>query len=410
MTETTIVSDSHAHFGRLARTRLATRAAMFVERLWPLLLPVLLVAAMFLSLSWLGLFRLLPDLLRLVIGAGFAIGALAALYPLRLFRRPTAVEIDRRIERANRLEHNPVSVQSDRPGGRHSVFADALWREHQKRMAEQLAAVSGDLPHTRVPERDPWALRAAVALLFVVAFAFSYGPLGGSVTDAFRPQSAIDAIPPRIDAWVTPPAYTGKAPIFLTSEANKATPVFTVPEGSDVALRVTGGSGEETLSFSDASGNVRDIAANAPADPAKPAATAMQSPPRQFAGKLTADGTLSLKSGADDIHQWAFAVIPDKPPVIKFAGEPKRAVNGTLELHYTIDDDYGAASAATEFALAEPPAKDAHPLYHAARNAACAAAPRRQRLGRQVDARPDRACLGRRRGQADAEGGRRCRP
>ena len=97
MTETTIVSNSHAHFGRLARTRLATRAAMFVERLWPLLLPVLLVAAMFLSLSWLGLFRLLPDLLRLAIGAGFAIGALAALYPLRLFRRPTAIEIDRRL-------------------------------------------------------------------------------------------------------------------------------------------------------------------------------------------------------------------------------------------------------------------------------------------------------------------------
>ena len=219
------------------------------------------------------------------------IGALAALYPLRFFRRPTLVEIDRRIERANRLEHNPVSVQSDRPSGRHGIFADALWREHQKRMAEQLAAVSGDLPHTRVPERDPWALRAAVALLFVVAFAFSYGPLGGSVADAFRPQSAIDAIPPRIDAWVTPPAYTGKPPIFLTSDANQATPVFTVPEGSDVALRVTGGSGEETLSFSDASGNVRDIAANAPADPAKPAATSAQSVPapvRRQADRSTA--------------------------------------------------------------------------------------------------------------------------
>ena len=56
MTETTIVNDSHAHSGRLARTRFATRAAMTVERLWPLLLPVLLVVTMFLSLSWLGAF------------------------------------------------------------------------------------------------------------------------------------------------------------------------------------------------------------------------------------------------------------------------------------------------------------------------------------------------------------------
>ena len=76
-------------------------------------------------------------------------------------------------------------------------------------------------------------------------------------------------------------------------------------------------------------------------------------------------------------------MIPDKPPVIRFSGEPKRAVNGTLELHYEIEDDYGAASAATEFALAEPPAKDAHPLYARARNAARPAAPRRQGAGRQ---------------------------
>ena len=203
-----------------------------------------------------------------------------------------------------------------------------------------------------------------VALLFVVAFAFSYGPLGGSVTDAFRPQSAIDAIPPRIDAWVTPPPYTGKPPVFLTSDANQATPAFTVPEGSVVSLRVTGGSGEETLNFSDASGNAREIAANAPTGPAKPAASAL-STSRQFASKLTGDGTLSLKSGDADVHSWTFTVIPDTPPAIKFTGEPKRAVNGTLELNYAIEDDYGAASATTEFALAEPPAKNAHPLYDA---------------------------------------------
>ena len=232
-------------------------------------------------------------------------------------------------------------------------------------MAEQLAAVSGDLPRTRVPERDPWALRAAVALLFVVAFAFSFGPLGGKVADAFRPQAALDAIPPRIDAWVTPPAYTGKAPIFLTSDANQGAAVFTVPEGSDVSLRVTGGSGEETLSFAEASGNIRDIAANTPDVSAKPVATSAKPGARQFAGKLTADGMLSLKSGDADIHSWAFAVIPDKPPVIRFSGEPKQAVNGTLELNYEIEDDYGAASATTEFALEQPPAKDAYPLYKA---------------------------------------------
>ena len=87
-------------------------------------------------------------------------------------------------------------------------------------MAASLGGVGGDLPRTRVPERDPWGLRAAVALLLATAFAFSFGPLGGRVADGFRAHGWMETIPPRIDAWVTPPAYTGKAPVFLTSINN----------------------------------------------------------------------------------------------------------------------------------------------------------------------------------------------
>ncbi|WP_292142550.1 TIGR02302 family protein, partial [Mesorhizobium sp.] len=181
------------------------------------------------------------------------------------------------------------------------------------------------------------------------------------ISDGFVARAARDAVPPRIDAWVTPPAYTGKPPLFLTADANQAAATFTVPQGSDVSLRVTGGSGEETLSFADKDGNARAID---PAGPqaAKPVSTAAPKV-RQFTGKLTGDGVLTLKSGEDDLGHWAFAVIPDKPPAIRFAGEPKRAVNGAFELNYQIDDDYGAASAKAEFALADPQAPNAHPLY-----------------------------------------------
>jgi uncharacterized protein (TIGR02302 family) len=364
MTETTTVSDRHAHFGRLARTRVATAATMIFERLWPLLLPTVLVVALFASLSWLGLLRLLPDMARIGLSVVFAVGALACLYALRRFRLPTAAEVDRRIEAANLLQHNPVTVQSDRLAERPGAFADALWREHQRRMAERLANVAGDLPHTRIPDRDPWAVRAAIALLFVVAFAFSFSPFGGSLLDALRPQARADIVPPRIDAWVTPPAYTGKAPIFMTSSGN-AGGAFTVPTGSEVALRVTGGAGDETLNYTDTSGNVREIAANAPVGSEKPEPGAAQAKPRQFAGRLTTDGALTLKSGDKDVQSWSFTIIPDKPPVIEFTGEPKQALNGTLELDYKISDDYGAATATAEFALADPPAKDARPLYKA---------------------------------------------
>jgi uncharacterized protein (TIGR02302 family) len=358
------VSDEGGHLaGRLAFGRLAARVAMMVERAWPLVLPLVLVVCLFLGLSWLGVFAALPQLLRLGLAALIGLAALAALYPLRLFRPPTALEVDRRLEIANALAHNPILVQSDQPSGHESSFSQALWREHQRRMAARLENLRADLPRTRVPEYDRWGLRALPILLLVVGFAFSLGTHGGSVTDAFRVHPSAAVVPPRIDAWVTPPAYTGKPPVFLSASAPGIT--FTVPAGSDYAVRVTGGSGEETLAYSRKNGTVHAV------DPATASASGATPDPqgaatvRKFAGKIVADGALVLNSGPNEIGRWAFAVTPDEVPHIAFAGEPKQAANGALELTYRIADDYGAAKATAEFALADPPASGAHPLYPA---------------------------------------------
>jgi len=348
---------------------------MIVERGWPLVLPLLTVASLFVSLSWLGVFRMLPDVARLGLLIAFGLAFLTSLYPLRFYRTPAASEIDRRIEHANRLAHTPVLVQTDRPSGQGSAFSEALWREHQRRMAASLGGVGGDLPRTRVPERDPWGLRSAAALLLVTAFAFSFGSLGGRLSDGFHSHSWLETAPPRIDAWVTPPAYTGKAPVFLTprasvSETDAATAApatFTIPENSELSLRVTGGSGDETLAFTDAAGAVREFepegAASAAGEAAAPETPA--NGPLQFAGKLTGDGTLTLKSADREISSWTFAVTPDNPPVIRFTDEPKRAVNGALELAYEVEDDYGATEAVAEFALEDEQAAGADPLYDA---------------------------------------------
>ena len=350
---------------RLGRTRAVVRGAIVIERLWPLVLPLLVVASLFLSLSWLGVFRLMPDWARMLLLGVLALAGVAALYPLRFYRSPKSTEVDRRIEHANRLEHAPVLTQTDQLSqAAQGPFAQALWREHQKRMAARLNRLSGDMPRTRVPERDPWGLRAIAALLLVVAFAFSFGPLGGSPRDAFRSHASADVVPARIDAWVTPPAYTGRAPLFLSARAGEEdAPVFEVPEGSAIAVRVTGGAGDETLSYLDAhTGEALAIEpAAASADANIPASTTA----RQFAGTLTADGMLTLQSGSSELQRWAFNVIPDDPPAIRFADEPKRAINGALELAYEVEDDYGASSAEAVFEQAEPQATGARPLYDA---------------------------------------------
>ena len=72
MDETPNHPDNRGIAGRLSRTRLATRATMTLERLWPLVVPLAIVFSLFLSMSWFGLFRLMPDFVRLTIGVLFA--------------------------------------------------------------------------------------------------------------------------------------------------------------------------------------------------------------------------------------------------------------------------------------------------------------------------------------------------
>ena len=362
----------------LGRTRAKVRAAIMVERLWPLLLPAILVLGLFLTFSWFGLFRLMPDWLRLGSAGLFAIAFIAALALLTRYRRPAPSEIDRRIERANALAHAPVTTQDDRIAGAAGTgdsFAAALWREHQRRMAEKLDGLAGDLPRTRIPERDPWGMRAVVALLLVVAFAFSYGPRGGSISDVLRGPKAAEAVPPRIDAWVTPPAYTGRAPLYLTSDANRGQNLFAVPAGSDFAVRITGGSGTETLAIMDEGGTTpvapegsaeaQAATGNGAPAPQAVANAAQNTGARQFAGKLGRDGVLSLKRDEATLQSWTFQVTPDNAPVIRFTEAPRRAVNGTLELRYEVEDDYGAVAGTTIFAQEQADAPGARPLYKA---------------------------------------------
>lgn len=346
-------------FDRLRRTRGFASAAMVVERLWPLMLPLLIVASLYLIVAWFGIFRLVPDWARIAIAAVFAIAALASLWPLSRFRLPAATEIDKRIERVNELRHTPVLAQTDKLAGARDPFAEALWREHKSRIAKNLGQLSGGLPKTRVPERDPWGSRAIVALLLVTAFSWSLGAGGGSVVDPLRKHSNEVVIPPRVDAWVTPPAYTGKAPIFLTASANAERNLFSVPTGSIVTLRATGANSVLDLNFADMDGAGVAVDPKEQVDPVRPAA------PQQFETKLERGGSLQLTSGETVLGSWTFEIIPDLPPSIKFAGEPKRALNGTLELAYLIEDDYGAASAEALFEQAVPQDEGARPLYKA---------------------------------------------
>ena len=354
---------------RVAVKRFLARGVLFTEGVLPTLVMAIAIAALFLAASWFGLFRLLPDMLRWLLVFAFVFAFLAALLPLTRLRWPSIEAGDRLLEERNHLPHQPVGVQADAPAFE-TAFARALWNEHQNRMAEKIAALDAGLPQPDIARHDRYALRTVPALLLVTAFAYSLSNGGGSVADAFRThETAVSRPDLRVDAWITPPAYTGRAPVYLTGNA-AASGDISVPQFSDLTVRVTGGDGSEKVLYRSADkGGVTQIATDeekAPAGDAPAATAAAPSMPtagataaaRNHAMKLADSGTLEVNG-----RTWQFAVIPDMAPEIAFDGMPKRSANGALEIGFTGKDDYGIAAAHAEIEPVGPADAAAIPLY-----------------------------------------------
>ena len=166
-------SDQPRPVAGLTRARIGAWMADSWERVWPRILPFLAVVSLFLTVSWLGLWPMMINELRLGLLVLFAAAALLSLYPLRGLTYPTTTEIDTRIERVSQLQHRPVTAQQDNIAhlaGSDDPFARALWTEHRRRMAGSLKNLSAGTPVPKVAARDPYALRAVVALLLFIGF------------------------------------------------------------------------------------------------------------------------------------------------------------------------------------------------------------------------------------------------
>jgi Domain of unknown function (DUF4175) len=127
-------------------------------------------------------------------------------------------------------------------GGRQSL---ALWNAHVERMRAAAQTFKAGWPSPRVAGRDPYALRALVLIACIATFVAAGGERWKRIAAAFDWQGVVLPANIRVDAWVTPPAYTGKPPIILagihpgetTRAADAAGEPVTVPAGSTLVVR-----------------------------------------------------------------------------------------------------------------------------------------------------------------------------
>ena len=178
---------------------------------------------MFLLVSLAGLWPLLSDPLHYVLLAAFALAAVAALLHAVRTPFPSHEEAVRRIERVSGVPHRPASSYEDTiTANADDPRTAAIWQAHRTRLAAALSRLKVGPPHPRADRQDPSPCAALLVLGVVALLALVGDSTSDRLRSAFRFNSAIALSEARLDAWVTPPSYTGKPPLMLADGARGA--------------------------------------------------------------------------------------------------------------------------------------------------------------------------------------------
>jgi uncharacterized protein (TIGR02302 family) len=308
------------------RLRLAGLAILW-ERVFPALWPAIAIAGVFLVLALADLFRFMPGWLHAALLALFAGGLLVVLGRAAWRIRPPGIAASRRrLERASNLVHRPLTALADRlAGGGNDPAAAALWQAHLARMATATRRLRVGVPAAGLAASDPFALRAALALVLLIAAVGAGEQWDARLLRAVVPDfaSGPPAPPPSLDIWLTPPDYTGLPPQFLQRDYQGAP--IAVPTGSAVLAQIHGGRSAPALEF----------------DQAATAFTRVDAQNFKVSAVVTEGHKLAVEQDGAVIAAWPIAVVPDQPPTIAFASPPQPTQRGVLRLEYQAGDDYG---------------------------------------------------------------------
>jgi uncharacterized protein (TIGR02302 family) len=320
----------------LGRARLLSRLVLAFEHLWVALWPPLGVAGVLVLLALTGVLPVLPPLLHLALLAAFGLTILLLVVrAARAWRWPTRIEADRRLEQVSGLAHRPLAALSDRPA---TSGGEALWQAHLARALADLQRIRVGVPHPGLPRHDQRALRVALAVALIAALVIAGPDAPGRLSAGLWPRVsfALSSAPTELHAWVTPPAYTRLAPIFL----NPAGGSVTVPKGSELHLALSGGAGRPSLVFAGHSEPFRVLDA---------ASFAAERP-------LETGGRLEVRRHGWQLSAWEITVLEPRPPRVNWAGHPGKAPRSLLvRFPWRAADDYGVTKLAVELRLAARP-------------------------------------------------------
>lgn len=337
-------------FNKIGKSRLSAimrraKLVIYVEKVWPVLFAFFMLSLTFLALSWLGLWLIIPGFVKIVFAILFTGGVLACLWCLARILMPDEETVVRHVETVSGIQHRPLTASIDDLADKRLDEASpqaALWRAHKARIVGNLAKLKAGWPSPQVERIDPYGLRTIVVLAAFIGFNVAGSDRFARLGDIADFSVARATTVTRLDAWVTPPRYTLKPPIFLTRDTfdPESGPVI-VPAGSVVTIRSVNAD-NVLVSYQANEGDGVVIAAkDAEVGRDRQNPSVAQG---DYEFSLERSGVLSV--GADGTHLgWTFDVVADMPPTISFAADPEIQRSGAVQVAAILQDDYGVTKA-----------------------------------------------------------------
>lgn len=257
---------------------------------------------------------------------------------VRRFRLPSREEAAALLDRQSLSR--PVSFLNDRSTDP-SQTAAALWRAERARCAGQVSTLRVPVLSDEWKSLDPFRLRYLLPVL-VLVLAVAAGPrFAERSLSAFLPDIAVLAGADRIivEAWVTPPEYTGQPPVLLKPGMTG----LRVPQGSQVTLRTQASSAPSLVLRTDRSLRSRF----------RPTPDGSW----ESIARIQEDTYLSVRWWGERAG-WDFSVIADLPPEIRFTEVPSAEGADKTKFGWRASDDYGIISVAASIRLQVPHAAD----------------------------------------------------
>lgn len=329
----------------LARETARARRALAMERGVALALMPVLALGLWIAASLGGLHDLVPPLAATLLGlaALVGIGALGAR-ALARWRRPTPAEARDRLALDAGLDRGALDALEDNPA-RLDPMGLALWKREQERTAQAVGRAKA-LP-ARPPLRriDPWFLRVLVPLALLAGLVVAGENAPDRMARAFLPDPGplVGDQPMAIEAWVTPGAYTGGAPVSLSDRIGQK---VETPPSPEATIRVTGPVAAPWLVFDgrvDGRQVHRKVRFSKAADGAYEARYAMP-----------AGGTLRVVRFHTKAR-WRVAPTPDAAPEGRFTSAPVVGENDRITFEWAASDDYGVQGLALRLTPVDPP-------------------------------------------------------